>query len=131
MEEGNELELGIGTKEPVTLKPGKVLIRDVVLERDIKNKKGEIVGDKVGFYCKHPDKEEVVIISGIKHEVAGKLKAAGAWLSKDEDGLLQKRSALASLLRKYEVTTPKEMNDKEVETVEDDKGYLCIKAYWS
>ncbi len=96
--ETHELDLEIGTKEPVTLKSGTVKVVDVTI--DEVNVEGKAYGKKVNCFCKHPDREETIIISGIKHEVAGKLKVVGAWLGKDEDGKISKKSALASLLKK-------------------------------
>jgi len=57
------------------------------------------------------------------------LAVSGTWINLDEDNKLRKGSALANLLAFFDVKNIKEMENKEVETADDGKGYLCIKAY--
>jgi len=68
--------------------------------------------------------------NGNKREVkGGKLKASGLWYNLDDEKLIQKESAIATLMKHLQVETIKALEGKEVETVEDDDGYLCFKAY--
>lgn len=126
-EETSELDTGIGTKETVALKPGAVKIHSVAIE-DVTIKPGEVV-KKVVCLCKHPDKEEVVSISTVQYLVAKKVKTSGLWYKLDEDKQIIKNSALAVFLTHNKTETIRELNDKEVETILDDKDYLAFKAY--
>lgn len=119
-----ELETGIGTREKMSLKPEKVKIVKVQI-----NEVGEKKTKKVVFTVKHPAKEETIEISKIKYEKNKKLRIVGSWYSLDDDGLIQKDSATAFLLRYCSVSKLKELEGKEVNTDIDDDGFLCMKAY--
>lgn len=120
----NELNLEIGTKEISTLKPAKVKIESVKIESV-----GEKKNKKVVCLCQHPDKEEPINISAVKFEKKDKLEVVGLWVNKDEDQLVRKGSALAILMNFLGAITISALAQKEVETIEDEKGYLCFKAY--
>jgi len=125
MEEQNELEMGIGSKEAVTLKPAKVKIVSVRIEEvgDKKNKKLVCV-------VKHPDREETIEMSSVKFEGKGsKLTVVGLWINQDEDKLIRKGSALAIFMNHIAAQTLKDVAERECDTTEDEKGYLCFKAY--
>jgi len=124
METQNELELGIGSKEAITLKPANVKITETKIVEV-----GEKHNKKVVCVVKHPDREEPIEISSVKYERNGKLLVTGLWVNKDEDNLIQKGSALAVLMNFLNAEVIKDLTDKEVATTEDDKGYLCFKAY--
>ena len=120
----NELDLAVGTKEAVSLKPAKVKIVNTQIVEV-----GEKGNKKVVCTVKHPDKEETVDISSVKYEKNQKLQVTGLWFNLDEDGLVRKGSALAILMGTLNAKTIKDLNEKEVDTTGDDKGYLCLKAY--
>jgi len=124
MENQEILNKETGTKESVALKPARVKIEavEVVEVGEKKNK-------KLVCNVKHPDKEELIKLSSIKHEAKGKLEVDGLWANLDEDGLIRKGSALSVLLSFTKSKTPTELIGKELETVEDNKGYLVFKAY--
>lgn len=124
METQEDLQIGIGTKESVTLKPTKVKIVKVSIVEV-----GEKGAKKAVFEVKHPDKEETIKISSVKWENKGKLDVTGTWVNKDEDGNLRKGSALSVLLNFLRAPNLLETQDKEVDTAEDEKGYLCFKSY--
>lgn len=119
-----DLDIGIGTKEPESLQPATVKIEKVEITT-VGADNNEIL------YChvKYPDRDDLVRISEVKQEKNGKLNFAALWISKDDDGLLAKGSALALFLASQNVKTPKELEGKEVETILDDKNYLAFKAY--
>jgi len=119
-----DLEIGIGTKEAVALKPKTVKIVKVTVETV-----GDKGAKKAVFEVKHPDKEDTIKVSSVKWETKGKLDVTGTWVNKDEDKKLRKGSALAVLLNFLEASKLIETVDKEIDTVEDEKGYLCFKAY--
>lgn len=125
MEEQKDLEMGIGTKEAVTLKPAKVKIASVRIEEvgDKKNK-------KIVCTVKHPDREETIEMSSVKFEGKGnKLTVVGLWVNKDEDDLIRRGSALAIFMNHIAAQTLKDIAERECDTTEDEKGYLCFKAY--
>jgi hypothetical protein len=125
MEEQENLEtIGIGTKEQQKLEPKAVKIVNV---------KVESVGDKGAkkLVCevKHPDKQETIQISSSKVEKKGKLEVGGLWVNLDEDKLIKKNSTLAFFLSFVGAKNIRELEGKEVKTIEDDSGYLAFKAY--
>jgi len=124
METQENLKIGIGTKEVEALKPATVKIVKVRIEEvgDKKNK-------KVVCSVKHPDREEPIDISTVKYERNDKIQTVGLWLNLDEDNLIRKGSALAVLLTFLKAETIEQLEDKEITTIQDDKGYLCFKAY--
>lgn len=124
MENQEELNLGIGTKETTTLKAARVKIESVKIETV-----GEKGNKKVVCLCRHPDKEEPINISAVKFEKKDKLEVVGLWMNRDEDNLVRKGSALAVLMNVLGSNTIKELEQKECDTIEDEKGYLCFKAY--
>lgn len=124
MDEQQELKLGIGDEEAVTLKPATVKI-----ERAEIQELGEKKSKKVLCYCKHPDSKDLIQISSVKYEYKGKLDVAGLWVNLDSKGLLRKGSALATLLVSNRCQNVSELQGKEVPTVQDEKGYLVFKAY--
>lgn len=125
------LKIGIGTKEPVTLKPKKVLVeRARVIPKE---KDGKVVGELIVLTCRHPDrKEETIELSNVKTIGAGdKIKLSALWFNKDDDGNLAKKSTAAQLLRYYDVNNFGDLIGKEVETTvqSESNSFLCIKAY--
>jgi len=126
MENQEKLKKGVGNIEAEKLEAKPVKILDVGLRAvQFGNKENE----KVVFSAKHPDKEEVIEISTVKHEVNNNLKETGIWFSIDKEGNIQKGSALANLLRYWNVENLEATKGNNVQTIVDSKGYLCFKAY--
>jgi hypothetical protein len=125
MEQQNELKIGISNEEAPVLKPMNVKILDVEVREEGKVKKGKIVWCQV----KHPDSTEPIKISSVKYELNGKLDTAGLWINLNKDGLIRKGSALAVFLNSVGAKTIEELKGKDITTTQDDKGYLCFKAY--
>ena len=124
MEEQNILNTETGTKESVSLTPKVVKI--VKLEV---RKVGEKGNQKLVCSVKHPDKEELIDISAVKYESKGKLVSTGLWINLDEDRKIRKGSALAEFMKHLNISKPSELEGKDINTAEDEKGYLCFKAY--
>ena len=124
MNEQEMLELEEGTKELEMLKPEKVKIVKVEVQPV-----GEKKNNKLICSVKHPDNDDPIQISRVKYELRGTLKTVGLWVNLDEDNLIRKNSALSVLMNFLGVKKPKELEGKEVETVSEDTGYLCLKAY--
>lgn len=132
METQDILNMETGEKEMASLKPATVEIKDVTV-KEIGEKKFK----KISCLVEHPGCKDIVEISSAKYEKKGKLKVSGLWVKyeekeegKEEDPTrLQKGSALTILLGFAMAKTPKELEGKKVETVLDDNGFLCFKAY--
>jgi len=124
VENQEKLNKKIGTKEQEKLEPANVKIEKVRVETVEKAK-----SEKIVCSVKHPSKEELIDISAVKFEKAGKLISVGLWYNEDSDKLIAKNSALAILLNFIKVETAKELEGKEIMTTEDEKGYLVFKAY--
>lgn len=121
----NELSLRIGTEEATSLKAAKVRIEDVKIEAVGKNNARKVV-----CICKHPDKKDGTInISSVKYVKKDKLEVSGIWLNKDSEGKIKKGSALAMFLQHQNAGTMQELKGKEIDTMLDESGYLCFKAY--
>ena len=126
----NLMKITIGTKESSKLKPSKVKI--VSVEFQTETKEGKKMKSPLAIInCKHPDREELVKISKIKTERNGKLEVVSLWTNLDEEGKLQKSSAVSDLLRFLKVETLEAIYGKEIESIEQSKEdtYLCLKAY--
>lgn len=120
-----ELEIGIGTEETITLKPLTVVIKEINVEEI-----GEKKAKKVVCSVQHPDKLEPVKISSVKWESGkGKLEISGLWLNKDSKGQIRKGSALAVFMQMKGAKVLGDLVMKSSETVLDEKGYLALKAY--
>jgi hypothetical protein len=124
MEDQAILNLETGTKEAVALTPKTVKIEQVRIEPV-----GEKKNTKLVCSVKHPDREETIEISAVKYEARNKLQVTGLWVNLDEDSKIRKGSALAIFMAKIGARTPKELEGREVDTTEDEKGYLVFKAY--
>lgn len=124
METQDILNLKIGEKESVNLKPARIKIVNVTVEEV-----GEKKNKKIVCNVKHPDKEELIKISSVKFENKGNLSSVGLWYNPDEDNNIRKGSALSVLMNFLNAPTPNDLTDKEIETAEDEKGYLTFKAY--
>ena len=124
MEQQNELKLGIGTEEAITLKPTTLKILSVEIKEV-----GEKKSKKVVCSCKHPDAELPIQISSIKYEAKGKLEVSGLWVNLDSKKLIRKGSALAVFLQQLGCSTIEQLAGKEAITTTDEKGYLTFKSY--
>jgi hypothetical protein len=128
METGKQtsLDTEVGNTETVTLQAKPVKVMKVEMRNvEIKGKQNE----KLVCMCKHPDREELIEISQVKYEKKGKLEVSGLWISKDKDGKLIKNSATAILLIHTGCKTIKELEEKTISTIQDEKGYLSFKSY--
>lgn len=124
VEINEKLQIGIGNEEAITLKPAFVKILSVNIEQV-----GLKKSDKAVFQVLHPDSKDPINISGLKWENKGKLEVSGLWLNLDSKGLIRKGSGIATLMSIHNVKTLKEFVDKNLPTIQDEKGYLVFKAY--
>lgn len=123
-----KLDKKVGDKELQVLKPAKVLIAGVKL--DPKTVKGK-TKDIVKIICKHPEREEPIEISKVKLVKGNTVKVSGLWYDEDEDGNIQKGSAIAELLNYCEAGSLRELEGHEVDTAKesDSSNYLVLKVY--
>jgi len=125
--ETDELKTGIGNTEAATsLNPAIVAIQGARLE-EVTTKKGKT--KKLVCLVKHPDKAEPINISEIKYEVKGKLIVSGLWWNTDKEHKIMKGCALAIFLQSNGCTSADQLIGKQIQTMMDDKGYLCFKSY--
>lgn len=126
MENQERLDKEIGTKEIEKLKPEKVKIEKVEV---ITVGEGKKKADKVTCYCTHPAQEDPIKISSVEYLKGKNVVTMGIWYKEDAEGKLQKGSVLTSFLDFVGAKTIRDLEGKEIMTTEDDKGYLCFKAY--
>lgn len=124
----DKLKIGIGTKEATTLKPMKLHILGMRIDTQ-KDGSGKQIGEKVICICKHPEKEDTIQVSKVRFEKKKKLTDSGLWFKQDEDGNIQKNSALAVFLSYLNARSVSDLEGKFCESVLDEDGYLCFKAY--
>jgi len=127
MEEQEKLKVGIGDKEIERLEAKEVEVQGIKIVEVMKD--GKVVGEKVSLISKHPDRDDLLQISTMKYIVGDAVKTSGIWLNLDEDGKIQKGTALATLLTHFNVPSIGEIEGKKLPTDFDSGGYLCIKAY--
>jgi hypothetical protein len=125
-----QLKIGVSKEEAkIQLKPTKVKIVGGKVEEV-----GEKKTPKLILLCKHPDKEEPISISAVKYEnKSGKLEVSGLWMYKNKETKKleepRKGSQVAALMTITNVASLDQLTGKEVDTLLEETGYLCIKAY--
>jgi hypothetical protein len=125
MEQQEELNKVIGTEESQTreiLQPNKVKILKIGF-RDTNNRK------IVVFESKHPDKEEPIHITSVAYIKDKQIVISGLWYVLDSQENIQKGSALANFMEKFDAKTLKDFEGKEIDTELTEKKWLCFKAY--
>lgn len=125
------LDKKVGTLEPEKLKPGKIVVKDISIQQQMKKGTDKPVGKIVNFMCKHPDKEDLIKLTKVlfRKDEKESVKESGLWYNEDKENNIQKGSALAVLMSYNNVSTLKELENKELETELNEAGYLCFKAY--
>ena len=130
--ETNILQTKTGEKEQpkTTVGPAKVKIASVVIKDKDKDGK-KMTTPLAQFMVKHPDKEELILISKIKFLQGEKLVAKGFWVQLDEDNKFYKGSTIDLILKCLKCETLEDTYGKEIDTVEENENspYLCLKAY--
>ncbi len=125
------LDKKVGTLEPEKLKPGKVVVKDISIQQQMKKGTDKPVGKLAMFMCKHSDKEELIKLTKVlwRKDEKESVKESGLWYNEDKIKDIQKGSPLAVLMNYNNVSTLKELENKELETELNEAGYLCFKAY--
>ena len=126
IENQEKLDKEIGTEEIEKLKPEKVKIEKVEV---ISVGEGKSKAEKVVCFCNHSAQEDPIKISSVEYLKNKNVKITGLWYKEDSTGKLQKGSALALFMEFVGAKTIRELENKEVMTSEDEKGYLCFRAY--
>ena len=125
----NCLNTPIGSEEKPRLAAKEVKVVSIGMKEVPSKKNPKATLKKVVLACKHPDRNETINISDVKYVEGDVLKVNTCWFFTDSKGEIQKDSALANLLRFYEVGTLSELSGRSLKTIEDSKGYLCLRAY--
>lgn len=126
MDEQEILGVEIGTKEPEKkkLKPAKVKIVKVMIEKIEKAKSSKAV-----FECKHPDSDSPLNISAVSFLRDKSVTTVGTWINLDEENKLQKGTGTTVLMEKLGINRLTDCMGKEIDTEADNQGYLVFKAY--
>lgn len=114
----------IGTKEVKKLEAKDVTVVSAEIVE-----KGEKKTQLLVLSVKHPDQAEHLELSKIQLIDGKIIKTVGLWVSLDEDGNIQKNSAIAKFMSYYKMASLMELKDKILQTTFDEKNYLVIKGY--
>lgn len=118
----------IGEDRPLMAAKPIIVIR--AEEQVVYDKNKKQVGTKLNLACTHPDiKDRAIEISKVKYLSGNQLKISGLWINRDDEGKLIYRSALAHMLRFHNTNRIIDLIGHVLQTVEDEQGYLVIKAY--
>jgi len=113
-----------------TISPAKVTIASVVVKT--KDKEGKTMTTPlVQFMVKHPEKDDLIVISKVQLIENKKIINKGFWVEKDKENNFYKGSAISTILEALECKTLSETYGKEIDTIEEseESPYLCLKAY--
>ncbi len=126
MEQQDILNTKVGNKEIPKLEAKEIEVHGVKVEE-----KGEKNFEILILMCKHPDKDELIDMSKIKIIDGDKTKVLTSWVKKDEDGNIQKGSAIDKILKLAKVDMASELTGKVLPTTyqAEDGSYLCLKGY--
>lgn len=125
MENVNLKTVTIGTEETTT----KLEAKSVNIQKTEVKEVGAKGNKKVVCTCKHPDREETIEISSVEYMISKVAKSSGLWVNLDSEEKIVKNSALASLLTHKSCANIEALEGQEAETILDDSGFLCFKAY--
>lgn len=118
------MNLEVGTKEKQKLEAEDVEI--VLAKVETIGEKGH---NKVVCQCRHPKREDLIALSGVRFIEGDAVKELGLWVNLDEDKKILKGSALALLLEKSNSSNIEELKGKKLPTEQGKTGYLCFKLY--
>ena len=125
----DELDTPIGTKEPAKLAAGSVMVTHITIESPKEGSKAKLVR----FHCKHPDKDEEIVLSEIKvKKVQGNnetIKLDTLWWNLDDEGKVRKGSAVNQVLNFYKKESLRQFEGTTIATEQKATGFLAIKAY--
>jgi len=132
MEAQNILNKKVGNAEqpkntvsPAIVRIGSVIVKD-------KDKEGKVMKTPLlQFMVKHPEKDELIVISKVKYIDGDKAVSKGFWIQLDNEGNFFKGSAVDIVLKKLGCSTLEETYGKDIDTVTESKDspYLCLKGY--
>lgn len=127
MEKDQKLNTEVGTEEggvKLEAKPVKVISLDIA-PQEFNGKPSE----QLIVMVKHPDKPEPFQIYSVSYLKGTAIKSVGFTIYYDSQGKLLKGTAIAEVLRLYNLKTIKDLLNKDLQTVMNTKGYLSVKAY--
>jgi len=113
-----------------TVSPAKVTIASVVVKT--KDKEGKKMTTPLAqFMVKHPEKDDLIILSKVQLIENKKIINKGFWVETDDDGNFFKGSAVSVVLEYLKCDTLSDTYGKEMDTIEEseESPYLCLKAY--
>ncbi len=113
-----------------TVSPAKVTIASVVIKT--KDKEGKTMKTPMAqFFVKHPEKEELIVLSKVQLIENKKIINKGFWVETDDDNNFFKGSAVDVILKYLGKETLADTYGCEIDTIEEseESPYLCFKAY--
>ncbi len=124
------IKTGNNERPKGTVSPAKVTIGSVVIKT--KDKEGKTMLTPLAqFMVKHPEKDDLIIISKVQLIENKKIINKGFWVETDDDGNFYKGSAVSTVLEVLGCKTLADTYGKEIDTIEEseESPYLCLKAY--
>lgn len=110
--------------------PAKVIIASAIVKT--KDKEGRQMNTPlIQFMVKHPDKEDLIIISKVQVMDNKKIINKSFWVQTDEDNAFYKGSSIDAVLTALGCETLEDTYGREIDTIEESENipYLCFKAY--
>jgi len=123
-------ETGDNERPKGTISPAKVTIASVVIKE--KDKEGKKMTTPLAqFMVKHPEKDDLIVISKVQLIENKKIINKGFWVERDEDNKFFKGSATDVILKYLGKKTLADTYGCEIDTIEEseESPYLCLKAY--
>jgi len=121
---------GTNERPKGTVSPAKVTIASVVIKT--KDKEGKKMTSPLAqFMVKHPDKDDLIILSKVQFIENKKIINKGFWVETDKDNNFFKGSAVDVVLKYLKKETLADTYGCEIDTIEEseESPYLCLKAY--
>ena len=99
-----------------------------VLKLDVENV-DKFKSDKLKLIVKHPDRDKELIVSSVEYIDENQVKTSQLWIRKDSKGKIKHNTALANMIKYYNLHNIANIVGKQIQTTLDAKGYLCVKAH--
>lgn len=121
----------VGNIEREKLEALPVVVKGISVQTQKKKDTGKTVGKMLHLLCKHPKKDDLIDMTKILYRKTEEdaVKELGLWYNEDTQKNIQKASPVAVLMDFCSVAYLKDLEDKELETKQNNDGYLAIKAY--
>lgn len=120
--------VGIAKEKP-KLEAKQVLVTKILIEKKEKSENMDKDSEIVVLMCEHADSDKPLKMTKCKFISKGKIVTGGLWYSLDKEGNIPYNSALAQLMRYYQVSEVEALKGLKMSTSQDENGFLVLKAY--